>query len=208
MLALTYKRYAEPCSSNTQGRLSHVVFGLTSNGSSGYVGIRSTTFMQKTVLVDGVLIVRSIKIHESADDAALTPILISHATWSMTWITADSIVVAYPELTFKKDGMEAALYYSIYEGISLDYLFKWWERGFQVISRARSDASGHPCRSVCPTGIRSTHDKYVCRMLFNGEGDGMPKRQWLLKTGRHESSCSNPDCPQYGVATVIANASL
>lgn len=159
------------------------------------------------LLVGGRAITRWLRVYESADAHCLTPIFYSHATWSMTWITSDSIVVAYPELTFYSNGMASSVYHSVFESNSEDYLDKWWDRGFDIVSKVQSDMSGRPCRAVCPTLTRSTDDKYVFRMPFDRENDVMPTRQWLLKARRTGETCANWDCPHYGFSTVVVNSS-
>lgn len=150
---------------------------------------------------------RRIDIIESRDGHALTPVMQFDATWSMNWITADSIIIAYPNLTLRRQGM-----YKRRKSMADHIHLPAWkaiyikERGFTTfhMSTGRADL---PCRELCRPLLRVSTDGYCMTVPFGNMTDRntYPRRVWGLRGISPTSSCGHQACPNFGLTSWDVN---
>lgn len=167
--------------------------------------IRSVTKLCKMVFdkKHGFDMPRFVDVVESATEHAISPILKFHSSIVMNWITADSIVVTYPKLTFAK---MAIVNERIHISRSRQKLWrdKYTERGIQFLVDSSTLAGG--CGAACPAVWRNTKDIGNMTIYF-GDSDQIEVEEaelhWGMSLatdawyGGNERKCYNPYCPRY-----------
>lgn len=136
---------------------------------------------------------------ESTDYNALTPILKFDSTWSMNWITADSITVAYPRLTLRHEGVfsktQVLKAYIHLPSWKSKYLKERGFSRFHITSRLVDE----PCRELCFPLLRTSLDEHCLTVAF-GEALGRstyPEKVWGIRGIAPTASCGNVACPNF-----------
>lgn len=141
----------------------------------------------------------SIDVIEAASPNAVIPIFRFHSTVVMNWITADSIFVTYPKLTFHHKGLinqKQGLESPVREN---EWKDKYLKRGFMLRANPAAFGDGGSCGDGCPLVLRSTFDVACLEFVF-GEKDPLPadEVQWSTYRGVVPRTsilrCNNPSC--------------
>ncbi|KAF5373471.1 hypothetical protein D9615_009486 [Tricholomella constricta] len=110
-----------------------------------------------------------IDVVESSKPSFLPPITKFHSTLVMNYITPDCVVVLYPKLTFKREGIlqfrdentlesydnpnHQPMARTVARGTKQDYVDKYKSRGYTLFSRP-ADLQ-RPCGAACPAIVRT-----------------------------------------------------
>lgn len=162
-------------------------------------GIKSVTKLIKLVRVDNKTVLRYIDVMESKDHSSITPIFRFHATWSMNWITANSIHVAYPQFTINKLGICRRPRYNSVDTVK-NWKRRYEARGFCLVKRANWLWPGVACGDACRAIIRRSNDEGC--LTFSLQGDDAETIQpcyWTFVGPRGSQACTNRACPRYGL---------
>ncbi|KAG8908068.1 hypothetical protein FRB99_000512 [Tulasnella sp. 403] len=150
----------------------------------------------------------SIDVIESQLSNSLAPILRFHTTAVMNWISADSITVAYPSLTFQHIGVYGLRPGNPRQPRHARWMNKYTDRGFLVVQDTSMLAG--PCGNACRALWRATNDVGCLSVTFNDDedpgrapiasyeemvGNRLPHVAWCLARGRAGIACYNPTCP-------------
>lgn len=149
----------------------------------------------------------NIDLIESIDGYALTPITNFDATWSMNWITADSITVAYPKLTLDHKGV-----YKKRQRLAAHMHLPVWktkytnERGFDTF-HIMSGLVDMPCGALCRPLLRTSTDKHCLSIAFGktAESSMYPQKVWGIRGTSRMALCANTACPNFCLNSLEVN---
>ncbi|KAG8907588.1 hypothetical protein FRB99_003512 [Tulasnella sp. 403] len=138
-----------------------------------------------------------IDVIESKSHNPLLPILLFHSTVVINWISADSVTVAYPALTFRHKGV-CGISTNVNALPWANWARKYRERGFEIVRDTR-ELEG-PCGSACPGLWRGTNDVGCMEVVFaEGTASHPPDASWSLSRASRDPqkpACPSCDCPR------------
>lgn len=166
-------------------------------GSIAYSRLRNVYKLSKVQTVPGSDETRrlSIDVIEARGTSAIIPIFRFHSSLVMNYVSADSLFMAYPNLTLQHNFIPNKKM-NRYNIKARRWLEKYSNRGFEKWT----PGEGKSCGSACYPMLRSTRDVGCLDFAFGDEDTNkFEEAQWTMSQDdfpSKEESCSNWSCPR------------